>query len=98
QTGVLARKALRPAGETQLGADDIHDVRRIGAIQHGEVWLESEVLGVQAQYAAPDRMEGAAPEQARHAAAIARLATIRQHLGDNGLGALDHLLRRAARE
>ena len=98
EAGVLARKALRPAGVSQLAAYDIHDVRRIGAVQHGEVRLESKMFGVEAQYAAADRMKRSAPQQARHDAAIARLAAIRQDFRDDGLGALDHFLRRTARE
>ena len=47
EAGVLARKALRSARKAQFAANDIHEIRGVGAIQDREIWIKAKMLGVE---------------------------------------------------
>src|SRR6266511_4858531 len=57
----LARKAPVPSGEVELGAQDVQQVLRVGAVVDGEAGVKPDVLAVEAQEPRRDRMERAAP-------------------------------------
>ena len=61
----LAREAPVPSGEVELGAQDVQQVLRVGAVVDGEAGVEPDVLAVEAQEPRRDRVERAAPHAAR---------------------------------
>ncbi len=97
EAGVLAREAplgLRQAEPMPL---DVHQVRRVAAIEHAERRVEPEPVRVLAYQPVADRVERAGPRQSQardHGAAAGR----GRGLGHDALRTPRHLLRRAPRE
>ena len=64
QTGVLARETLLLGREPQLLAQTVHQIRRVGAVQHAELRIELQVRRVVAQQPVADGVERARPAHA----------------------------------
>ena len=60
----LLRKAPRLVAEAQFVAHQIHQIRGVAAVEHGEGGIEADRLGIEAQQPARDRMKGARPGDA----------------------------------
>ena len=59
--GALFREPLVGLGQVQLGADDVHQVFRVGAVVDGEFRRQADRLAVSAQQSRGDGVKGAAP-------------------------------------
>ena len=89
-------KALVLAREPLFVANHVHEVGRIGAVEHGEARIEPQLLREQPQDPVAHRVEGAGPQHPGDHASIPHLAAIREHLRHDGLGAANHFLGGAA--
>jgi hypothetical protein len=97
EAGVLARKAPPRRGKIEIVAHDIHEVRGIAAIQHGEIRCQVQRLGVFAQQAIGNRVKRPGPQSLRRR----RGDRPHPHLlgtGDDLTGAAEHLGSGAATE
>ena len=90
KTGRLLGKAAVLLGETQLVPYQVHQIGGVAAIEHREIGIEADRLGVQAQEAVADGMEGAGPCDCA--------GQIRMAPGADPFDPAGHLLGRAARE
>ena len=64
EAGVLAREALRLAldlGVAELVAHEVHQVRRVAAVEHAEALVEADPRAVPADEAVGDGVKGAGP-------------------------------------
>jgi hypothetical protein len=66
---LLAREPTFPVAEPELAADQVHEVRGVGAVEHGEVRSEAEGSAVEAKQPVRRRVEGSAPDPAEPAVA-----------------------------
>ncbi len=81
------RKATVVLGESQLGAEDSHEVLGVGAIENGEGRLQADGSPVKAEKAGGRGVEGTAPNLARGRRAGRRRTLRRSHIrGGRGLG------------
>jgi hypothetical protein len=69
EAGVLARKALLLFSQAELLAQEVQQVRRVAAVEHGERRLQPHHVRVLAQQPVADRVVGAGPELAGGVAA-----------------------------
>jgi len=61
QTGALLWKSQSGTGEAEIVAHDIHQIRTVGAVEHGEGGVQRERSSILAQQSVADRMKGARP-------------------------------------
>src|SRR6202035_4789607 len=65
QTRALLWEPGAGAGEAEIAADQVHQIGAIGAVEHGEGWIQREGGGAPAPQPAADRMKVARPGQKR---------------------------------
>ncbi len=102
QAGLLEREAARLGRQVQLMPHDIEQIGRVAAVVDGEIGRQADALGVFAQQARADAVEGAGPGQGglvcgaggRPRAGGIALHGTRQQVA----GAAGQLARRPARE
>ena len=65
QTRALLWEPGAGEGEAEIAADQVHQIGAVGAVEHGEGWVQREGGGVPAQQPVADRMKCARPGQQR---------------------------------
>ena len=86
KAGALGREAAFRLRETELVADEVHQVGGIFPVVDGEIRIESYLFGMQAQDAGADAVERAGPgERVGDGAGLAA-----EHLGADALDAAAH--------
>ena len=93
ETGALLREAAVGPAQGQLVAHEVDEVGGVAAIQDGEAGVEADRVGIVAQQACADAVEGAGPFQPAGEAAVAA-----ERLSADPLGTANHRLGRASGE